>query len=279
MNFKQKSRVQKVLAVAKYFVITIVMAFFLIPVFWTIITSIKPNLLIPKIPPAWWFKPTFEHYISIFSEKHFGLPLWNSFIIASVNTICCLAVGLPAAYSFSRFKIPGGDSLAFYFLTSRMAPPIVVILPLFLIFRRLGLIDTKIALIIAYMTFNFSFVIWMMKGFFAEIPTDLDDSAMIEGCSRFGAFWRVVLPLTTPGLAASAIFSFIFSWNEFLFALIFTSINAKTLPVAASGFITDRMVLWGKLCAASVVIYFPVIIFALLLRSYLVRGLTFGAIK
>jgi len=119
----------------------------------------------------------------------------------------------------------------------------------------------------------------MMRGFFNEISIDLDESAMIEGCSRFDAFWKIALPLTAPGIAASAVLCFIFSWNEFLSALILTNIDTKTLPVAAAGFVNDHLVLWGKLCAASVVIYFPVIIFALLLRSYLVRGLTFGAIK
>jgi len=265
--------------VLKYAVIAIVVIFFSIPVAWTIITSIKPVMLIPKMPPVWWFRPTFNHYISIFFEREMARSLWNSFSIATLSTICSLGVGIPAAFAFSRMKIPGKEHLAFYFLTSRMAPPISVILPLFLIFKSLGLLDTKIALIIAYMTFNFSFVIWMMRGFFDEIPQDLDESAMIEGCSRFGAFVRIVLPLTAPGLIASAIISFIFSWNEFLFALILTNIDAKTLPVAAAGFITDRMVLWGKLCAASVIIYLPVMAFALLLRGYLIRGMTLGAVK
>jgi multiple sugar transport system permease protein len=277
--FKEKMGVQHIWSAVKYFVVAVVVIFFSVPVVWTVLTSIKPDILIPRTPPSWWFRPTLEHYVSIFLEKNLGNSLWNSFIIASVSTICSLAVGVPAAYAFSRFRIRGGESLAFYFLTSRMAPPISVILPLFLIFKALHLIDTRIALIVAYMTFNFSFVIWMMRGFFNEIPTDLDESAMIEGCSRFGAFWKIALPLTAPGIAASAVLCFIFSWNEFLFALILTNIEAKTLPVAAAGFITDRMVLWGKLCATSVVIYLPVMAFALLLRGYLVRGLTLGAIK
>ena len=276
---KEKMSAQHIWGVVRYFLVTIIVVFFSVPIVWTVLTSVKPDILIPKMPPSWWFRPTGEHYVSIFLEKHLGKALWNSFIIASVSTICSLAVGVPAAYAFSRFRIPGGENLAFYFLTSRMAPPISVILPLFLIFKTLHLIDTRVALIIAYMTFNFSFVIWMMRGFFNEIPKDLDESAMIEGCSRFGAFCKIVLPLTAPGIAASAVLCFIFSWNEFLFALILTNIEAKTLPVAAAGFITDRMVLWGKLCATSVVIYLPVMLFALLLRRYLVRGLTLGAIK
>ncbi len=263
----------------KYIAVGAVIVFFCFPIFWTVITSVKPLDLIPKMPPVWRFQPTLEHYISIFVDKGITRSLWNSFSVATMSTLLCLLVGTPAAYAFSRFQLPGKEHFAFYFLTARMAPPISVILPLFLIFSSLKLLDTKLVLVIAYMTFNFSFVIWMMRGFFDEIPTELDESAMVDGCSRFGAFLKVVLPLTAPGLAASAIICFIFSWNEFLFALILTNISAKTLPVAAAGFITDRMVLWGKLCAASVVIYLPVMIFGLLTRRYLIRGLTLGGIK
>ena len=263
----------------KYIAVGAIVIFFCFPIFWTIITSIKPLDLISKIPPVWQFKPTLEHYISIFVDKGILRSLWNSFSIATMSTLLSLIVGTPAAYAFSRFRLPGKEHLAFYFLTARMAPPISVILPLFLIFSSLGLLDTKLVLVIAYMTFNFSFVIWMMRGFFDEIPTALDEAAMVDGCTRFGAFLRVILPLTAPGLSASAIICFIFSWNEFLFSLILTSISAKTLPVAAAGFITDRMVLWGKLCAASVVIYLPVMVFGLLTRRYLIRGLTLGSIK
>ena len=135
-----------------------------------------------------------------------------------------------------------------------MAPPIAIILPFFLIARDLGLLDTQVILIAAYMSFNFGFVIWLLRGFFAEVPVEIDEAALVDGCSRVGAFVRVVLPLTAPGSPAAAIICFIFSWNEFLFALILTGIDAKTLPVTAAGFVTDRMVLWGNLCAAAVII-------------------------
>jgi ABC-type glycerol-3-phosphate transport system permease component len=280
MTSQKKGTLSKrFLGMVKYIAVIMIVVFFCFPIFWTVITSIKPLDLIPKMPPVWQFKPTFEHYISIFVDKGISRSLWNSFSVATMSTFFSLLVGTPAAYAFSRFHIPAKEHLAFYFLTARMAPPISVILPLFLIFSAMGLLDTKFVLVIAYMTFNFSFVIWMMRGFFDEIPAELDESAMVDGCSRFGAFLKVILPLTAPGLAASAIICFIFSWNEFLFALILTNISAKTLPVAAAGFITDRMVLWGKLCAASVVIYFPVMIFGLLTRRYLIRGLTLGSIK
>ena len=263
----------------KYLTVLVVLVFFGFPVVWTVLTSVKPLALIPKMPPAWIFAPTFDHYVAIFTEKGLHVSLWNSFAIAGASTLLALLIGAPAAYAFSRFRFRGKEQLAFYFLTARMAPPIAVILPFFLISRDLGLLDTKLVLIVAYMTFNFAFVIWLLRGFFAEIPTELDEAAMVDGCTRFGAFRRVVLPLAAPGLAAAAIICFIFSWNEFLFALILTSLSAKTLPVMAAGFVTDRLVLWGNLCATAVVIYLPVMIFALLTRRHLIRGMTLGAIR
>jgi ABC-type glycerol-3-phosphate transport system permease component len=160
-----------------------------------------------------------------------------------------------------------------------MAPPVAVILPFFLIARDLDLLDTQMILVAAYMSFNFGFVIWLLRGFFAEVPVEIDEAALVDGCSRASAFVRVVLPLTAPGLAAAAIICFIFSWNEFLFALILTGVDAKTLPVTAAGFVTDRMVLWGNLCAAAVIIFTPVVIFALLARRHLIRGMTLGAVR
>lgn len=264
---------------AKYLAVAVILLFFCFPIFWTVQTAIKPLDLIPKMPPAWLFVPTLDHFRGILSERALLSSLWNSLSIAALSTLASLVVGAPAAYAFARFQFWGKESIAFYFLTARMAPPIAVILPFFLISRDLGLLDTKLVLIIAYMTFNFAFVIWLLRGFFAEIPPEIDEAALIDGCSRFGAFVRVVLPLAGPGLAASAIICFIFSWNEFLFALILTTLSSKTLPVLAAGFVTDRLVLWGKLCAAAVIIYIPVMLFALLTRRHLVRGMTMGAIR
>jgi multiple sugar transport system permease protein len=265
--------------IAKYMAVTVVLLFFCFPIFWTVLTSIKPLDLIPKSPPVWLFAPTLEHYWSILTQRALLSSLWNSLSIAALSTLLALLVGAPAAYVFARFRFRGKESLAFYFLSARMAPPIAMILPFFLISRDLGLLDTRFILIVAYMSFNFAFVIWLLRGFFAEIPAEIDEAAMIDGCSRFGAFVRVVLPLAGPGLAASAIICFIFSWNEFLFALILTNLSAKTMPVLAAGFVTDRLVLWGKLCASAVIIYLPVMIFALLTRRHLVRGMTLGAIR
>jgi multiple sugar transport system permease protein len=263
---------------AKYLALLLVMAFFMTPILWTAITAIKPTELISAHPIVWLFRPTVDHFRVIFFEDNIVLPLINSTIIATFSTVGVLVTAAPASYALSRFRIPFGQQLASYFLSARMAPPVTVVLPLFLIFRNLGLIDTHAALIAAYVTVNMPFAIWMIKGFFDEIPRELDEAALLDGCSRFHAFVRIVLPLAAPGLAATAIISFIFSWNEFLFAILLTNFHARTLPVAASALMTDRMVLWGELCATAIIIYTPVMLFAMLVRKYLIKGFTFGAV-
>ncbi|MGE0238539.1 MAG: carbohydrate ABC transporter permease [Parvibaculaceae bacterium] len=263
----------------KYLAALTACAFFGFPILWTFITAIKPVDLIPQVPPVWLFEPTLEHFRTIFAEKGLLKSLVNSLIVASASTVLALLVGVPAAYAFARFRFRGKEPLAFFFLSARMTPGIAVILPFFLIARDVGLLDTRFILILSYLTFNFGFVIWLLRGFFAEVPAEIDEAALVDGCSRFGAFWRVVLPMAAPGIAASAIICFIFAWNEFLFALVLTSISAKTLPVTAAGFVTDRLVLWGNLCATAVVIFVPVMIFAILTRRHLIRGMTMGAVK
>jgi multiple sugar transport system permease protein len=264
---------------AKYLALILVMAFFMTPILWTTITAIKPTELISANPIVWLFRPTLDHFRVIFFEDNIAAPLLNSTIIATFSTIGVLVTAAPASYALSRFRVPFGSQLASYFLSARMAPPVTVVLPLFLIFRNLNLIDTHEALVAAYLTVNMPFAIWMIKGFFDEIPTELDEAALLDGCSRFHAFVRIVLPLAAPGLAATAIISFIFSWNEFLFAILLTNFHARTLPVAASALMTDRMVLWGELCATALIIYLPVMLFAVLVRNYLIKGLTFGAVN
>jgi len=262
----------------KYLALGSVLAFFMTPILWTVITAVKPTELISSYPIVWIFRPTFDHFRVIFFEDNIAAPLINSTIIATSSTVLVLVTAAPASYALSRFRVPFGPHLASYFLSARMAPPVTVVIPLFLIYRNLDLIDTHAALVAAYVTVNMPFAIWMMKGFFDEIPKELDDAALLDGCSRFHAFVRIVLPLTAPGLAATAIISFIFSWNEFLLAVLLTNFHARTLPVAASALMTDRMVLWGELCATAVIIYLPVVVFALLVRKYLIRGFAFGAV-
>jgi multiple sugar transport system permease protein len=263
---------------AKCLALVAVLAFFMTPIVWTVITALKPTELISSHPIVWIFKPTLDHFRVIFLQNNILNPLLNSTIIAVVSTLGVLVTAAPASYALSRFRVPFGAQIASYFLSARMAPPVTVVLPLFLLFRTFNLIDTHAALISAYVAVNMPFAVWMLKGFFDEIPKELDEAALLDGCSRFHAFVRIVLPLTAPGLAATAIISFIFSWNEFLFAILLTNYHARTLPVAASAMMTDRMVLWGELCATAIVIYLPVVIFALVVRKYLIKGFTFGAV-
>lgn len=262
-----------------YAAVALVVLFFGFPIYWTVLTAFKPSGLISAHTPVFWFTPTLEHFRTIFTQRDLLASLANSAIVASISTVAAVTLGAPAAYAFARFRFRGREELAFFFLSMRMTPPVAVVLPFFLIARDLGLLDSHLVLILAYTTFNVGFVIWLLRGFFAEIPREIDEAAMVDGCSQFGAFARVVLPLAAPGLAAAAIICFIFCWNEFLFALILTSFQAKTLPVTAAGFVTDRLVLWGNLCATAVVMFLPVAVFALLVRRHLVRGLTMGGIK
>jgi multiple sugar transport system permease protein len=263
----------------RYFAVAVVTLFFALPLYWMALTSIKPPDLISASPPVFFFTPTLEYYRQVLTGSAIVSSLINSAVIASCSTLLALATGAPAAYALARFDFPGKESLAFFFLSTRMTPPIAVILPFFLIARDLHLLDTKIILILAYSTFNVGFVIWLLRGFFAEIPQEIDEAALVDGCSRPMAFLLIALPLAGPGLAAAAIIAFIFCWNEFLFALILTNLNAKTLPVTAAGFVTDRLVLWGNLCATAVITFLPVALFALLVRRHLIRGMTMGSVK
>jgi len=261
-----------------YIVIALFLFFFLFPIFWVITTSFKLRVQTFAIPPVWIFKPTLQNYKAIFTEMQFSHYLLNSTIIAILNTILVVFTGSLAAYSIARFKT-GGNNLSFWILSIRMVPPIVVTVPLFIAFDKLRMIDTHFALILLYTTLNLPLAVWMMRAFFMEIPEELEESAMIDGCSRMQAFRKIVLPLSKPGLAATAILCFIFSWNEFLFALIFTRIVAKTAPLAMTTLMTERELYWGKICAGATLVIIPVIVFSFIVQKHIVRGLTFGAIK
>ena len=261
-----------------YIVIALFLFFFLFPIFWVIITSLKSRVQTFAIPPVWIFKPTWQSYRAIFTEMQFSHYLLNSAVIAILNTVLVVFTGSLAAYSIARFKT-GGNNLSFWILSIRMIPPIVVAVPLFIALNKLRMIDTHLALILLYTTLNLPLAVWIMRAFFMEIPEELEESAMIDGCSRMQALWRIVLPLARPGLAATAIFCFIFSWNEFLFALIFTRIVAKTAPLAMTTLMTEREIYWGNICAGATLVIVPVIVFSLIVQKHIVRGLTFGAIK
>jgi multiple sugar transport system permease protein len=237
------------------------------------------------LPPKLLFKPILDNYIRIFkggymtSGTNFIKSYINSVIISVSSSILTLLIGVPAAYSLARFQFKGKNDLSFWILTTRMAPPLGAALPLYIILRWANLLDTHIALIILYLTFNLSLVIWLLTGFFQGIPTEIEEASFIDGCSRMSGLFKVVIPICLPGIIAAAVICFIFSWNEFLFALITTGVRAQTVPLGAYSLILHTRVLWGPITAAGVTISLPIIIFVVIFQRQLVTALTFGAIR
>ncbi|MFT4041166.1 MAG: carbohydrate ABC transporter permease [Thermomicrobiales bacterium] len=268
----------------RYLIVGLALAFFLFPIVWIAGISIKLPADYLNDPPIWIPQEiTFRHYQSVMAEKGW-LALRNSLLIAGGATIISVLIGSIAAYSLARFQT-GGRHLGFWLLSQRMMPPVVLVVPFFLILReagkmnpRLGL-DQQIPLILIYAVFNLPYVIWTMRSYFRSVPAELEESAMLDGNSRLGALFRITLPLALPGLVATTTFAFIFSWTEFLFAVVFTRTNAVTLPVVISGFTGGQGSNWGRACALSMVATVPVFILVLLLQRHLVRGLTLGAVR
>ncbi len=251
----------------------------LMPYVWILLTSFKGRLDILSPEPRWFFTPILSNYPDVFIGKDYLPLVLNSLVIASATTVLSICIGAPAAYVFARQDFPGKEDLFFFFLTTRMAPPISIAVPLFMFFTLIGLTDTIYAVVIAHTSFNLSLVVWMMRGFFAEIPCEIDEAAMMDGRSRLGAFVRVIVPLAAPGLAATAVLCFILSWNEFLYAFILVAFEGRPLTVGIPGLITPHGTLWGQVAAVAVVATLPILVFTFLVQRHLVRGLTFGAVK
>lgn len=252
----------------------------LFPIYWIIVGSFKTPLDTLAIPPVWLFQPTLRAYQNIFVLENYGLYFLNTLVIAFGTTGIALSLGSLAAYALDRYPFRFRNVIAYALLGTRFLFPIIYAIPLFQLFNRVGLLDTRTGLIIAYTTFSLPYAVWIMQGFFAGIPTDLDDAARIDGCSRFGAFWRVILPISAPGLGAAAIFIILLAWNEFLFALILAGGGmARTLPVAASLLVGQRQIEWNELCAVATATIVPLLVFFGLLQRHLIRGMVAGAVK
>ena len=249
----------------------------LFPVGWLVQLSLKTDLEAFAMPPRL-FVPTLENYAALAGGK-FARSFGNSLVVAVATTALSLALGVPAAYALSRSGPRGGRGIALWVLTTRMAPPIAFAIPFFLAYRYVGLIDTLTGLILIYLTFNLSLVIWMMRTFFDGLPRSLEEAAAIDGASPAAVFLRVTLPLAAPGLAATAIFCFLFAWNDFFYALVLTRSQASTAPVAIVNFMNYEGWEWGKIGAGGTLIMLPVVAFSLLVHRYLIRGLTAGALK
>jgi multiple sugar transport system permease protein len=249
------------------------------PFYWMVAASLKSPPDILSSTPQFFFEPTLQNYVDAFGKFDILKSLKNSLFVALVTVVLSLVLGTPAAYAIARFDFKGKRDIWFWFISNRMLSPIVVALPFFLIARNLKLLDTPWALILIYLTFNVPIVVWICADQFRNIPKELDEAATLEGYNSFAIFWRVGLPLAMPAIAVSAIFSFIFSWNELLYALILTRSEAKTAPVVATSFMSGYELPWGQIMATGTVVALPVIVFSMIVSRQLVRGLTAGAIK
>jgi multiple sugar transport system permease protein len=249
-----------------------------LPPGWLVLTSLKPVALTFALPPVWIFTPTLEHYVAVLSRPNFIRVLSNTLIVSVVSTAITIVFGSLAAYSIARFQT-GGVRLLYATLIARVLPPVVLALPFFVLFYRLGLTDTLQGLIITYGTFALPTVIWIMIPFFDEIPRELEEAAIVDGCSRLGAMWRVTFPLARSGLIVTTLLTFMSAWNQFFFALVLASERAKTLPLEASAFISDYAIEWGPVAAMGSILIIPPILAVLFLQGRLVRGLTLGGVK
>ncbi len=249
------------------------------PVLWTVMASFKQRVDIFSIPPVFLFKPTVSNYVDVMQDKPILRALFNSAIIGVSTTLISVIAGSMGGYALARFTFPGRKVLPLVVLFARMIPVITFVLPYFILFRRLGLLNTRLAVVISHIGFNLPFALLLMRSFFAKIPSELEQAARIDGCSRFGAFTRIAVPLSGAGLVTTAIFCLLYSWNEFMFALILTGSRSQTLPVIAASFITPIGVEWGQLFSQIVIVMAPMVVLGILIRNHFVKGLTMGGIK
>lgn len=263
----------------RYIVWAIILFIFLFPMFWIIASSIKMTVEQTVSPPVWFpFNPTLDHYKKLFSMEEGIRGLINSTIVTASTAILVMILALPTAYAISRFRV-GGSPLLISIMIIRLLPPISYCIPFYILARKYGFYDTRTGLVLVYTFFTLPIIIWLMLGFFDEVPKELEEAAMIDGCSRLQALLRIILPLVRPGLAATAVFCALTAWNEFLLPLVLTGFNARTLPVLVQTFVTQRATLWGLMSATGTILVLPMIVFGFAVGKHLVRGLVKGAVK
>jgi multiple sugar transport system permease protein len=260
-----------------HLIVIVLAALVLGPFLWLLRMSFETNAQIFAFPPQLWFAPTFDNYRALW-QTEFRQSFLNSAIISLASTAASMMVGVPAAYALSRMR-SRSDMLSLWIIASRLAPPTAFAIPYFLVYRELGLIDSRLGLVIIYLTFNISLVIWLMRSFFENTPRALEEAAWIDGAGFWQGLWRIVLPTAAPGLTATAILCFVFSWNDFFFALILTRSEAMTAPVAVVNFMNYEGWEWGRIAAGGTMVMLPVLIFSLMVRRFLISGLTAGAVK
>ncbi|MEQ1771278.1 MAG: carbohydrate ABC transporter permease [Devosia sp.] len=312
------SKSQKFTRPVALIVIALVTLIFLSPIYWIGSTAFKPRSVATSVPPTIVFTPEVTPFVKLFTKRvqlkepptqevYDAAPWWekaiydggervlrvgdgvqisqypnrfaNSLIVAIISTVLAVSMGTITAYGFSRFKMKGEADLLFFILSTRMLPPIVVAIPMFIMYRTFDLNDTHLGLIILYTAFNLSFSVWLMKGFIDEIPKEYEEAALVDGYTRMQAFWKIVLPEAATGIAATAVFCFITAWNEYAFALIMTNRRAQTAPPFIPSQVGSGLPEWTVIAAGTFLFLIPVAIFTFLLRNHLLRGMSFGAIR
>ena len=262
----------------RYLIAVLLVIVFVFPVYWLFIISFKTPDEIFAFPPVWYpASIQFNNYAVLFKDGD-AWSVWNSLVLASVSTFFAMIFGTIAAYSLVRFKT-GGENLDVWIISQRMMPPVAIVFPLFLLYVYFGWVDTYHGLIILYTAFSLPYVIWMMRGYIEDIPLELEESALVDGCTRWEVLWKVVLPMARSGLFATAVFTFIFAWNDFLFALVLTRTEVTTYTVQVTHYFGGQSNFWAKIAAMSVLGTIPVFFTVAVMQRYLVRGISMGAVK
>jgi multiple sugar transport system permease protein len=264
---------------ASYAVVGAFLVCVLVPILTVVVNAFKAPADIFTARPKLLFSPTLENFERVLGQLRFSDYLVNSALVAAGSTMLSIVVGVPAAYALARLPLRRREFWAGAILFTRMVPAVALVVPMFVMFQRAELLGTYSALMAAHTTFNLPIVVWMMRSFFEELPRELEEAALVDGAGRLGAFWRVAVPLTVPGLAATAVLCLLFSWNEFLFALVLSGRETQTVPIGVASFIGTVSVDWGGSSAAAVIAMIPVFVLGLGAQRFLVRGLTFGAVK
>jgi multiple sugar transport system permease protein len=271
---------QNLFGILKHAAMILICIIALSPILWIGTQAFKSYFDTIAVPPKVFFTPVLDNFRQVLAKPGFLISIRDSFIMAAGSSILGLLLGTPCGYALARLRYRGSEGVGFFLLITRMVSPIVIIIPLNRAFQFFGLIDTHVGLILAHTFINIGLVVWMMRGFFQDIPDSLEEAARLDGCSNIQAFYKVALPTTAPGLAATTIFCFLFSWNELMMALTLTSLEVRTTPVfIISEFVGYLAVEWGLLSAAGILIVLPMLIFVVAIQKNLVRGLTMGAVK
>lgn len=258
----------------------VVMAYLVFPVFWLLISSFKMPVELFASPPTFFPKSfTWSNYTKVLGEMSFLLSLRNSFIVASFTTVISLMIGTLAGYVFARYKFVGKKFLLITILGTQMMPFVIILIPLFVIMRRLNLIDTYTGLILAYMTFSVPYAIWMLNAFFKTIPFELEEAAMVDGCTRLKAIWRILIPLSKPGVTSSGIFVLIGAWNHLLYATVLSESNTMTFPIRLQNYMGQERIVYEQMYPAAIIGSLPILIIVFIFQKHIIKGLTSGGVK